>query len=207
MTDHLSGLAEIEAAHERAFAVLDDPNGSPLDAVVWLSAHLAAVQHVVHPAALRVLGDTRAVAALGRGTVRVERTLRSLEQLVTGDGLAAGIDGGWLIRELTTSVNAQAAREHAVLRRLRDDMTPEEQRELITTYQRALEQAPTRPHPHTPHTGKSGALAFWVNARRDRIMDTLDARHVPTPHRARPQLNTGRCSDYLLGRRSPDSRD
>jgi len=207
MPEQWHGLAEIEDGHERAFAVLDDPNGSLLDAVVWLSAHLAAVQHVVRPAALRVLGDTPSVTALDRGTVRVERTVRSLEQLASGDGLAAGVDEGWLTRELTRAVNAQADREHRILGRLANDMPPKEQAELVAAYRRALEQAPTRPHPHTPHTGRWGALAFWVDARRDRIMDTLDSRHVPTPHRARAQVKTGRWSDYLLGRRSPRPPD
>jgi hypothetical protein len=202
MTEQLNGLAEIEDGHERAFAVLDDPNGSLLDAIAWLSAHLAAVQHVVRPATLRILGDTPAVTALDRGTVRIERTLRSLEQLASGDRLAAGVDARWLPRELTRSVNAQADREHRILGRLGGDMTSKEQEEPVAAYRRALQQAPTRPHPQTAHR-QVGALAFWVDARRDRIMDTLDARHVPTPHRARAQVKTGRWSDYLLGRRSP----
>ena len=207
MSDQLIGLTEIEVAHERAFAALDGPSESMLDAVVWLSAHLAAVQHVVRPAASRVLGDAPAIKAMDRGAVRLERTLRSLEQFASGDALAAGTDAGRLTRELTRSVGAQADREHAILRRLGDVLTPQEQADLVAAYRRALEQAPTRPHPHTPHAGRVGALAFWVNARRDRVMDTLDARHVPTPHRARAQVKTGRWSDYLLGRRSPDSSD
>ena len=43
-------LQGIEDTLDVALALLDDPSAGPLDAVIWLSAHLSAVQQVVQPA-------------------------------------------------------------------------------------------------------------------------------------------------------------
>lgn len=39
-------------------------------------------------------------------------------------------------------------------------------------------RAPTRPHPHAPHRGVSGRIAFRVNGWLDHVKDTLDSRPV-----------------------------
>jgi hypothetical protein len=62
-----------------------------------------------------------------------------------------------------------------------------------------LEHAPTRPHPHTPHRGVLGAAAFRVDAWRDRVLDTMDGRHVPAPRAPRQSVAPGRWGNYLLG--------
>lgn len=200
-----SPLHALEDAHGRLLALVDHPQVRPLDGVVWFSAHLSAMQHVIHPAARRVLRDREIVDALRRGTVRIERTLRQLEQLYCGDALAAGLDGAWASHELLDRLREQAELEHQLLHRLAAELTVEEQQDLMTAYRHALERAPTRPHPHTPHGRRLEALVFFVNARRDRIMDTLDSRPLPTPHPLRKAIKNGRWSDYVIGRSSGPS--
>jgi hypothetical protein len=158
------------------------------------------MHHVIHPAARRLLADRTIVDALRRGTVRIERSLRQLEQLYCGDALGAGLDGDWASHELVHRLNEQAALEHELLQRLTAVLTVEQQEELMAAYHHALERAPTRPHPHTPHGRRLEALVFFVNARRDRIMDTMDSRPIPTPHPLRKAVRNGRWSDYLVGR-------
>jgi hypothetical protein len=196
-------LHALEDAHARLLALVDHPQVRPLDGIVWFSAHLTAMNHVIHPAARRLLGDRETLDALRRGTVRIERTLRQLEQVYCGDALGAGLDGDWASHELVHRLNEQAEIEHQVLHRLAAVLTVEQQEELMAAYQHALERAPTRPHPHTPHGRRLEALVFFVNARRDRIMDTMDSRPIPTPHPLRKPVKNGRWSDYVIGRSAP----
>ena len=197
----------IEDTLDVALALLDDLSAGPLEAEMWLSAHLSAVQHVVQPAVRRTLDDRAAVRSLRDGATRIEHTLRLLEQSLSGDGLAAGLDRNKMGHELDGLVKAQAARERALLTRLADRLTPDEQRELSGSYQRALERAPTRPHPHAPHGSVLGALAFRVNGGRDRLLDTLDARRVTTPKPQHAPVKSSRWGDYVLGGSSPGPRD
>src|SRR5438034_677374 len=71
--------------------------------------------------------------------------------------------------------------------------------QLMASYDAALRQAPTRPHPHTPHRGLLGAVAFKVDALRDKVMDTMDGRHVPAPRKERRPVKSGRWGSYVLG--------
>ena len=188
-------LSVVQDAPERALAVLE-ADVPPLDAVVWLSVHLAAVEHVVHPLVARVLDDRAAVAALRSGTVGVQEMLRLLELFVTGD--RAVLDEARAVAALVPSVQAQARKERRVLQRLADRLSCDEQRQVAAAYQDALQHAPTRPHPHSPHGARLAALAFHVNAWRDRVMDTLDSRHLPTPRPRREPLRSGRSTRGLL---------
>lgn len=199
-------LQVIEDTLEVALALLDDPTAGPLDAVMWLSAHLSAVQHVVQPAVRRTLDDRAAVQSLRAGATRIERILRLLEQSLSGDGLVVGLDRNKMGHELLDMVRAQAAMERALLLRLADRLSPDEQRQLGASYQRALEHAPTRPHPHTPHGRLLGAPAFRVNGWRDRLLDTLDARRVTTPKPQHSPVKSSRWGDYVLGGSSTSPR-
>jgi hypothetical protein len=52
-----------------------------------------------------------------------------------------------------------------------------------------------------------GWLAFRLNGPRDRIMDTLDSRPTPTPHRPRKPIKSTRWGDYLLGVTNPGAME
>src|SRR3954469_20174222 len=195
----------VEDAHDQAGAALTAGASSPLDAVVWLSAHLAAVGRAITPVATRRLGETAAVRREAyRRELELERMLRIAERRHSGDVLASGLDAERLRTSILSRLDAHAEIEHARLAALADVLDDEEQRALADAYLDALRKGPTRPHPHLPHRGLGGAIAFRVNAVRDHLLDTLDGRHIPLPrvrHEARPP---GRWGSYLLGQMQPE---
>jgi hypothetical protein len=203
-TDNRLELRAVEDAPHQALAVLADPHAPLLDAVVWLSAHLSAVHHVVHPELCRRLG-ANSVDEVVAGARRLEHILRELEQQLTGDALAAHSDQAHLVQSLGNELTAHVAAERNLLSQLGERLSSEEQRHLVATYQRALAHGPTRPHPHAPHGQAFGGLAFRFNGPRDRLMDTLDSRHVPTRRRSRLTVKPSRWGDYLLGASRPNS--
>lgn len=198
-------LRAVEDAHDRALAVLADPDAPLLDAVVWLSAHLSAVHHAVHPELRRGL-DRTSVDEVVKGAVRIERLLRELEQQLTGDALAAHTEQTQLVRSLANELSAHVDKEHRLLDQLGDLLSPEEQQRVTAGYLHALAHGPTRPHPHAPHGPALSGLAYRVNATRDRLMDTLDSRRVPTPRQSRAPVKPSRWGDYLLGASDTSSR-
>src|SRR3954466_16322940 len=151
----------VEGAHEQAGAALTAGASCPLDAVVWLSAHLAAIGRVITPVATSRLGETAAVRLEGhRRDLELERMLRIAERRHSGDVLASGLDGERLRTAIVSMLDAHAETEHTRLTALADLLDDEQQRALAEAYLEALKKAPTRPHPHLPHHGLSGAIAF-----------------------------------------------
>jgi len=195
--DHLA--ATIEAAHERALRALSD-NRAPLDAVVWLSAHLAAMDRVVYPAVRRhVAGADSAVREQERLSSELQHTLRTLEQVLSGDATARRLGHAALIDHLVTLLSTHAAEEHQLLDALGRAVGADEADRLMARYERAVTVGPTRPHPHTPHEGLAVRTQFILNKWRDHVLDVLDARHVPIPKQRRSVPRPGRWGQYLLG--------
>ena len=209
LRDHPSVLAcVVEDAHERARVALTARASSPLDAVVWLSAHLAAVGRVITPVAMRRIEETATVRREAhRRDLDLERMLRIAERRHTGDVLASGLDGERVRTSILSRLDAHTEIEHARLTALADLLDDEQQRTLAEDYLDALKKGPTRPHPHLPHRGLSGAIAFRANAVRDRLLDTMDSRHVPLPRVPHEARQPGRWGSYLLGHMQPEVVD
>src|SRR5205807_2838392 len=145
------------------------------------------------PVATRRLGETAAIRREGhRRDLELERLLRIAERRHSGDALGCGLDGELLRTSILSKLDAHAEMEHIRLAALADVLDDEEQRALAEVYHDALKKAPTRPHPYLPHRGLSGAIAFRVNAVRDRMLDTMDSRHVPLPRAPREARRPGR---------------
>ncbi|HET7311113.1 MAG TPA: hypothetical protein VFJ17_07285 [Mycobacteriales bacterium] len=198
----------VEDAHTQALATLNDDSARPLDAIVWLSAHLAAVARTIRPVASRRLDEPAAVLRdITRRDVELERMLRIAERRHSGDALAAGLDTARLRRSLLERLTTHAEAEHARLAALGERLSVDEQRALADSYLDALAKAPTRPHPHLPHDGVVGAIAFRVEAVRDRLLDTMDGRHVPLPRAPHESRTPGRWGSYLLGQMQPPGDD
>jgi hypothetical protein len=184
-------------AHRQAIDALEAEQ--PLDAVVWLSAHLAACQHTVHRAGRCVDGARSALTALRAADHELERLLRNAEQHHAGDSLAAQLDSKRLELELLRALERHSRAEHDLIGGLIERISTEEADELMASYDEALRQAPTRPHPYAPHRGLLGAAAFRIDALRDKVMDTMDGRNVPAPRRSRRTTEPGRWGRYVLG--------
>src|SRR3954468_17280012 len=131
----------VEDAHEQAGAALTAGASSPLDAVVWLSAHLAAVGRAITPVASHRLGETAAVRREGhRRDLELERMLRIAERRHRGDVLASGLDDERLRTAILSRLDAHAEIEHSRLSALAEMLNDEEQRALAETYLDALKK-------------------------------------------------------------------
>ena len=188
----------LDDAHAKALVALDE--GKHLDAVVWLSAHVAAGQRAVHRAARQLPGVTRLALDRARAADHeLEIVLRRAEQRFSGDSLAAQLDGTRLERDLRLALDRHALAECELVTALADRLDDNLIDDVSASYDGALRHAPTRPHPHVPHRGLLGAVAFRVDAMRDRVMDTMDARHVPSPRTERQPRTAGRWTRYVMG--------
>jgi hypothetical protein len=194
-------LAEITAAaHDRASNALASPDNLVMDAVVWLSAHLTAMEHVVYPfMRANVPTERTELDEQRRLTRRIQRVLRLLEQRYAGDGSARPGSSERLRGELTALMTEHETGERALLARLSDTVTDETMLTLVDRYDQAIGHGPTRPHPHGPHRGRLGRLTYAFDAARDHILDVLDSRHIPLPRTSVPRRQVGRWGRYLLG--------
>jgi hypothetical protein len=193
-------LRDVEHAHRRAGAALDDPAQSPLAAVTWGSAHLAAVTRVLHPLACRTLPDgrerVRAQAATDR---RLELALWQLDRRLTGDVQLQRVGVPALKAAVRRALDAHTEHEHALVSDLAEHLTPEQLHQLAQDLAAAMLRAPTRPHPDTRHGRLIGGMAFWADGIADRVRDSLDSRTVPTPRRLPVRRPVTRWGAYALG--------
>lgn len=188
------------AAHDRARTLLEGSGVGAMDAVVWLSAHLSAMEHVVYPVMTAVLTDQRAEMTRQRAlTHRMHRGLRALEQRCAGDGQMAGRPVADLRDRLLATMDAHVALEHALLDRLAGAVGDEATASLATQYDAAVRRGPTRPHPHGPHRGRLGRIAYTLDAVRDHVLDVLDSRNLPLPKDVLARREVGLWGRYLLG--------
>ncbi|MGN6473173.1 MAG: hypothetical protein ACTHK4_05935 [Mycobacteriales bacterium] len=185
----------LRRAHDQADALLADPDGSRLEAVVWLSGHIAAFEHAVYPAVKRAVPDGSDLVDEDREIVApLARTLRMLERRHSGDVLAGGLSSERLSDRLSELIEQHRAVQGRIVDALEGALDDTGMKELVESYEHALAHSPTRPHPHL-HSG----LMFRLDALWDRILDTMDGRHVPIPRVQRPRINPGRWGAYLLG--------
>ena len=197
-------LRDLEHAHSHAEAALDDPAQSPLAAVTWGSAHLAAVSRVLHPLACRTLPDgrqrVRLQAVVDR---RLELALWQLDRRLTGDVQLQAVAVPALVAAVRRALTAHTVQERSLVDDLSAQLTAEQREQLGEDLARALLRAPTRPHPDTGHGRLVGGLAFWVDGVVDRVRDSLDSRTVPTPRRVVVPRPMTRWGAYALGAGRP----
>jgi hypothetical protein len=172
--------AAAEAALAAAWAA---DRGAARDAIVWLSAHLAALHGVIYPVAARhVPGTSPALRDQQHRSRALALLLRRLHAQLSGDGAAAAEDVPSLRGAVLGALREHTAGEQELTGLLRAALTSEQWQELVGAYRSRLRSGPTRPHPHTPGTGLVGRLAYGMSARVDRVLDVLDSRIVrPVP--------------------------
>ena len=205
--DH-QATTDVEHAHERAFAALDDLDVSSLAAVTWASAHLAAVQKALYPVATRTLvdGQDRVRVQLAADH-RLQQVLWQLDRRLTGDVHLSSMSVTVLEAEVRRMLQEHTAGERSLVTDLEAVLDVQQQRALGVGLARAMLRGPTRPHPNTPHGRFSSRLAFWFDGVLDRARDGLDSRIVPTPHRTGASRPMTRWGAYALGSTAVRSRD
>jgi len=189
--------AEIEAAQ-----LLRSDGDHTLDAVVWISAHLAAMERAIYPLVRRRVPDGREVVARQRAVGdRLMRVLRVAERRHSGDVLASGLSAARVSTLMSDLLEEHVSVEDELIHALDAELSQSEQLTVIGAYADALEHAPTRPHPHLHR----GALMFRLDAFRDRVLDAMDGRHVPVPRLERHPVTPGRWGLYWLGRQEEEN--
>lgn len=187
-------------AHAEAAELLGHADGGKLDVVAWLSAHVAAFEHAVYPVARKRVSDGAALLEADRDVVgRLTHLLRIIERTHSGDVLATNFSEPRNRELLTELVKEHSDVQQRIVEALDRALDPAESASLAKDYTDALLQAPTRPHPHL-----RSRLLFHLDAMRDRVLDTMDGRHVPVPRIARTKINPGRWGDYLIGQQHQD---
>jgi hypothetical protein len=193
-------LSELEHAHRHALAALDDPGTSSLAAITWASAHLAAVEHVLYPAAAAALPDGPArVRSLRARDHSLQLALWHLDRRLTGDVHLSGVAVADLEEQVRAGLAVHTEAEAQLVGRLKAALDVEQQRELDNRLSAAMLKAPTRPHPDTRHGRLTGRTAFWFGGVVDRLRDGLDSRSVPTPHTLPVRRPMGRWGAYAMG--------
>ncbi len=200
--------ALVERHHREAYEALEDPGHRVLDAVGWISAHVAAADRVLYPAARPLLPDGGALLRAQRMTDRrlLAATWR-LDRRLTGAVTHVRLPVDALTNEVERWLGRHLEGEQRLLDAVRE-LEQESRRRLVERLATATAHAPTRPHPLAPHARVLGVAAFRLDAAIDRIRDTLDTRHVPVPRPERAPVAPGRWGLYALGvvqREGPDA--
>jgi hypothetical protein len=187
-------------AHEHALVALTEPDGNPADAIAWLSAHLAAAEHVLYPEFRRVLPGRLATSDLQRETHRLLLRLRVLEQVCAGGPIPPRTSLETVREDLVDALVDHLAAEDQLIDDLLMHLSGEDADDLAARYEAAFRRGPTRPHPHGAHHGPLEPVTFAFDTVRDRVLDVLDARAVAAPREPRhPAKRPGRWGLYLLG--------
>jgi hypothetical protein len=200
------GLADaVEAAHEHVRAALDDAETSSLVAVAWAATHLAAVERTLYPAAARTVPDGRRLVRSQLGCDRrLHQALWRLDRRLTGDANASPRSVDITEDEVRRALRQHAAGERSLVGQLERLLDVEAQRALAEQLDDAVLQAPSRPHPNTPHLRLTGGALFKLDALVDRWRDLMESRPESTPRRRRPARRPGRWGSYLMAMPYPD---
>jgi hypothetical protein len=160
--------------------------------------HLAAAEDVLLPH-VRRLPDGRDLVADYVGNARqLERSLRFLKARQYGDSRVIHLDplDVWEVIDRLLDEHEQLETEYG--RMLSEELDSEQVSDLTEELLSAEEDAPTRAHPYSPHTGTAGRLAHRMWRIADTVWDSAEGRVVPTKYHEHPKRDSA-LSHYLRG--------
>jgi hypothetical protein len=150
-----------------------------LDAVWWLSTHLAAADRVLYRELWKIRDRRVEVTAQRRLAREIQSALWTVDRMLTGDGRFAGHAIELPTAQLRIVVHEYTLGERQLLQGLSDSVSETQLDRLARKYATAVGQAPTRPHPLAQRTRALRRLSFRLLGRIDHLRDSLDSRHVP----------------------------
>lgn len=202
-TDERDPFELTAAAHAHVEQSLADPERDGPAAVAWCSAHLVAADDVLYAEAHRRLPDDADRLHAARTADRsLQHALGRLDRRLTGDTHLDHVPVEQVVREVRSAMATHARTEDDVLRALCDVLPDVDRGALAGRLEAATLNAPTRPHPHVPHTPLS-PLVGRLEAVVDRVRDALDNRVDATGRPARAPRPLGRWGAYLMGAQGP----
>jgi hypothetical protein len=197
-------MASIDDAYDRATTCFLQDSPSSLHGVIWLSAHLAAMERAIETGTARHMPQAQEQLRMQRDlSHRLHTLLRAVEQQRAGDALASHASWPSEREVLLGQLKTHAAGERALIVTLTEKLDNDAINKLRDDYLDAFERGPTRPHPHGGHFG---ALGFRLSAARDHLLDVLDSRSSPIPRKRSDRPPLTRWGQYFLGTSDVDSR-
>lgn len=165
------------------------------------SRHLAAVDEVLLPAVRASVPDgSRLVTEYLSAARDVETDLCLLKARLYGEAHSVRLSWPELLHETERDLSRHNELENALGDTLVESAAGNgpDDNDLAMQLYRAELRAPTRPHPHLPHTGRFGRAArrFWAVA--DRFWDGAQGRMVPEPKRPPHHRHDSLLAQYLV---------
>jgi hypothetical protein len=187
-------------AHDHAFTALANAGVGRFDAVVWISAHVMAADRALSPALRRLAPNAIGLLdAQSRADRDLQRAVRVLERICSGDTLAAQVDEGLVRRRVRTLLQAHAVHEQQIVDVLCAVMSNTDEQDLAKRYGHLFDHGTTRPHPHTPTRGPLASIVYSFDRMRDHMLDVMDSRTTPLQREATSHTTPGRWGLYVLG--------
>jgi hypothetical protein len=187
-------------AHQHALTALDTTGVGRFDAVVWISAHVMAAERAVSPALRRLAPNAIGLLAQqSRADRDLQRAVRVLERICSGDTLAAQVDERLVRRRVRTLVQAHAVHEQRIVDVLCAVTSRTDEQNLVDRYRHLFDHGTTRPHPHTPTRGPLASIVYSFDRMRDHMLDVMDSRTTPLQREATSHTTPGRWGLYVLG--------
>ncbi len=164
------------------------------------SRHLAAVDAVLLPLVGRHVPDGPPfVHEYLEQARRLEMTLSSLKARLYGEAHAIHLSWPGLWSDVRMELLQHNRMERTLVTQLVAHVEPATLDGVAQKVFRSEVAGPTRPHPHTPHTGVAGRLARRMWAQADRFWDAAEGRVIPDPVRPAPHRHDSLVAQYLLG--------
>jgi hypothetical protein len=162
------------------------------------SRRVAAVYEVLVPAVQGELPDSdERVHDLLHHARTLERTLATVKAKLYGEAHNLSRPWGEIWRDLEKELAPYLALETSLVDDLVSHLDEARCDELARHIHDAEQNAPSRPHPYTPHTGVKGKVARSIWAKADRLWDTAEGRIVPEPVHPHPKP-PGLVAQYFL---------
>ncbi|MGW6279671.1 hypothetical protein [Kribbella sp. NPDC055071] len=160
--------------------------------------HLAAAEDVLLPHVRRLPGGGDLVSRYVGNAKELERSLRFLKGRQNGDSRVLHLRHDDVWRRIDGLLAEHEAMETSYGRQICEQLDGSDVNTLTETLLEAEEVAPTRAHPHSPHTGMAGRLAHRMWRMADNAWDNAEGRVVPTNYHAHPKRDST-LSHYLYG--------
>lgn len=191
--------AAVARPHVHTREALDDPSRHGSVAVAWCSAHLAAVDLVLYPAALRAVPERRREVRAARAVDhRLQQALCRLDRRLTGGSSVDRVPFATLHGRVREALRVHEEAERELVDALSSVLSPGELHEMAQRLACAMDAAPRRPHPHTRHTPLAPLVA-WCDALADRVRDAMDNRVAPFGRPRCAVRPPSRWGSYFLG--------
>lgn len=165
-----------------------------------ISRHLAAVEEGLLPTARATLGDGHhRVTGYLHDARALELSLHMMKARMYGDVHVSGMTRNEVWERIDRQLDTHERLEEELVDDLVDGLGEQQVVALAQRVNAALDHAPTRPHPYTPHSGRLGRVAHHLWRVVDRFWDTAEGRVIPHKEKPPHPRRGSKMTRYVLG--------